>query len=75
MADYKLSNYTPALKPTGLIDADLGGKGATGSPAYLKLTALDGTEYFLYVRANADVAVHTAIPTVDTDGTIVGTQA
>lgn len=69
------TNYEPALKPSGSIAADLGGKGSTGSPAYLKLTALDGTDYYLYVRANADVAVHTAIPTVDTDGTIVGTQS
>lgn len=68
-----LKNYEPALN--GTVAADLGGKGTTGSPAYLKLSALDGTAYYIYVEADGTLKVHTAIPTVDTDGSVVGSQS
>lgn len=73
-----LANYIAALAPTGAIAFDAGGAGVAGSPGYVKLTSggsTGGTDYYLYVRDNGDVAVHTAVPTADTDGTIVGTQS
>ena len=71
----KLSLYDNALKPTGPVAADLGGKGVTGSPAYLKLVALDGTAYYYFAAADGDLRVHTAIPTADSDGAVVGGQS
>ena len=72
---YTLKQFMSALKPSGKVAADIGGQGITGSPAYLKLTSLGGTDYYIFPEDDATLKIHTAIPTVDTDGDEVGGQS
>lgn len=75
---YSLKNLIAALAPTGEIAFDAGGKGVAGSPTYLKLVsggATGGTAYYLYIEDDGTVKVHTAVPTADSDGSVVGSQS
>lgn len=71
----KLSLYEPALQPTGPVAADLGGKGATGSPGYLKVEDTAGVAHYIFVETDGTVKTHTSVPTQDSDGTVVGGQS
>lgn len=70
-----LSQYIPALKPTGKIGVDAGGEGATGSPGYVKLYDTDGVAWYLFVETDGTVKVHNAVPTADANGNEVGSQS
>jgi hypothetical protein len=72
---YTLANFLSALKPAGKLAADIGGRGVTGSPAYLKLPATDGTANYLFFETDGTLKRHTAVPTQDSDGTVVGGQS
>lgn len=71
----KLSQYTPALKPTGKIAFDAGGDGTTSAPSYIKLVSANGTPRYIFVENDGTVKVHTAVPTANTDGSEVGAQS
>lgn len=66
----KLSDNNLALK-SKMVAADLGGKGSTGSPAYLVLYDLAGVAWYFFPTIAGQLRFHNAIPTVDTDGTAV----
>lgn len=70
----KLSDNIPVLK-NKQVNADLGGKGTTASPVYLKLVSINGTARYIFVEDDGTVKVHTAIPTANTDGSEVGSQS
>ena len=42
---------------------------------FIALTSDDGTVYYLFVDDNMDLKIHTAAPTANGQGTIVGTQS
>lgn len=69
----KLSDYNPALK-FGKPNADLGGTGTTGAPSYLEIVDTDGVSWFIFAETDGTVKIHTAVPTQDSDGSVVGAQ-
>ncbi len=44
------------------------------SPGYLQLKSADGTDYYLFVEDDGTVKVHTAVPTQNSDGSVIGAQ-
>lgn len=70
-----LSDFLAQLKHlpgnSGKIDIGI----STGSIPYLKLTSANGTAAYLFVDNSGDLKIHTAEPTADGDGTVVGTQS
>ena len=68
-----LSENIPALK-FKKVNADIGGSGSAGSPSYLKLVDLDGVARYLFIETDGTVKVHTAVPTADANGDVVGAQ-
>ena len=44
------------------------------TPGYLHLKSASGTDYYLFVEDDGTVKIHTAIPTQDADGDVVGAQ-
>jgi hypothetical protein len=71
----KLSDYVAALKllPGNADSLDIGVEPTSGI-SWLKLTSADGTAQYIFVSNAGDLKIHTAEPTDDTDGTVVGTQ-
>ncbi len=43
-------------------------------PGFLHLKSADGTDYYLFVEDDGTVKIHTAIPTQNSDGDVVGAQ-
>jgi len=52
-------------------------KCGTGSnkPSYISLQAPTGETRYLFIDSTGDLRIHTAVPTADSDGAIVGTQS
>lgn len=69
----QLSDINGALKQE-YVAGDIVGTGESGSPAALKLKDTDGVAWYLFVETDGTVKVHTAVPTQDSDGSVVGAQ-
>ena len=54
----------------GVVTAWDGGDGA--SPGVLRLASRNGTPYYLFTEDDGTIRVHTALPTLNSDGTAVG---
>lgn len=72
----KLSEFLSAL---ALMPGNAGGKidigvSSAGIP-WLKLTSANGTAAYVFVDNSGDLKIHTAEPTADDDGSVVGTQS
>ena len=58
----------------GVLELDRGSS-VTAGAGYIKLVPVDGiTPRYLFIDDTGDLRIHTAAPTGDTNGTIVGTQ-
>ena len=57
----------------GVVTAWDGGDGA--SPGVLRLASRNGTTYYLFTEDNGTLRVHTTLPTLNSDGTALGTGA
>ncbi|MCH7909062.1 MAG: hypothetical protein IIB38_05530 [Candidatus Hydrogenedentes bacterium] len=57
----------------GVVTAWDGGDGA--SPGVLRLASRNGTIYYLFTEDNGTLRVHTTLPTLNSDGTALGTGA
>lgn len=70
-AKYKLSDHVSALKNSGVVAFDAGGRGTTSSPGWTKVLDTDGTARYLFVDTDGRLRLHTSEPTANTDGTVV----
>ena len=57
----------------GVVTAWDGGDGA--SPGVLRLASRNGTTYYLFTEDDGTIRVHTALPTLNSDGTALGAGA
>lgn len=71
----KLSNYLAALKflPGSEDKPDIGIEPSSGI-SWLKLVSANGTARYLFVENDGTLKIHTAEPTANTDGSVVGAQ-
>lgn len=69
-----LSQYLNALKNL-ITGADLGGRGITSQPGYVKLKDTAGVAYYLYVSTAGKLTIRFATVPDGGSGTVVGAQS
>lgn len=68
-----LKSYVPALG-TDYANADIGGKGAAGSPSFLEIISNNGTAAYIFAADDGTLRTSTTVPTSNTSGSaLVGT--
>lgn len=50
------------------------GSGTMSNMSYIRMQSADGTDHYLFIEDDGTVKVHTAVPSANSDGSVVGAQ-